>query len=249
MTEQQEATLRAEFNRWAQEGRGGDMERRRPLMEKVIGLMQVQPKDRLLDVGCGSGWATRWLARLAPEGLAVGLDISDEMVRQARRLSWEVENVIFVIGAADEIPWQEDFFSAVLSVESAQYWPDPERAAREIFRATAPGGRVFVLMNLYRENPLADRWQQIAPVPVILKSASEWGHVFAAAGFEAVETHQIPDETPFDADFQPSPWYRSREEETEVRRIGPLLVQALKPVRVDKTERTAGADPRLIVLD
>ncbi len=228
MTERDEELLRAEFNCWVREGQG--LEPRHPgMIEKVFRMMQVQPKDRILDLGCGAGWATRQLASLAFEGLAVGVNVSDEMVALARRQSVEIENVMFVLGVADEIPWQEDFFSLLFSMDSAFYWPALEAATREIFRVMAPGGRIFVLNTFYRENPLASRWQQVFHVPVYLMSASEWSEVFTAAGFEAVQTSQVTDETPVEADFQPSPFYASPEEQAQFRRTGALLIQAAKP--------------------
>src|SRR6202161_3192815 len=85
--------LQHEFNRWAAAGEGTQMERHHlAITEKTIRLMNLRPGERALDLGCGSGWATRLLARLVgegPEGFGqvVGLDVSDEMVRQAREAS------------------------------------------------------------------------------------------------------------------------------------------------------------------
>ena len=85
--------LQSEFNRWAQAGEGAKMERHHlDITEKTIRLMDLRPGERVLDPGCGSGWATRLLARLVadgPEGFGqvVGLDVSDEMIRQARAAS------------------------------------------------------------------------------------------------------------------------------------------------------------------
>ncbi len=82
--------LQREFNRWAQEGEGEKMEHHHlNITEKTIRLMDLRTGERVLDLGCGSGWATRLLARLVsdgPEGFGqvVGLDVSDEMIRQAR---------------------------------------------------------------------------------------------------------------------------------------------------------------------
>ena len=67
-------------------------------------------------------------------GQVVGVDISDEMVRQARAESRDFENVMFVVGSAAQIPWEENFFDKVLSVESFYFYPDQERALAELFR-------------------------------------------------------------------------------------------------------------------
>src|SRR2546423_10775880 len=92
--------LRAEFNRWAETGRGEEMERHHlDITEKTIRLMDLRPGERVLDLGCGAGWATRILARLVGEGphgfgQVVGIDVSDEMIRRARAASRDFENIL-----------------------------------------------------------------------------------------------------------------------------------------------------------
>ena len=52
--------LRAEFNQWALEGRGAEMEQHHlSLAQQTIGRMELKPGDRVLDLSCGAGWATR----------------------------------------------------------------------------------------------------------------------------------------------------------------------------------------------
>ena len=77
--------LRQEFNQWVRSGRSAGLEsHHRGFLEQTIPLMNIGRRDRILDVGCGEGWATRMLAGLAPEGSAIGLDVSDEMIHRAR---------------------------------------------------------------------------------------------------------------------------------------------------------------------
>ena len=120
--------------------------------------MNLAPDENVLDVGCGAGWLARLLAERVPEGRVIGMDISDEMVRRARRNYVALENAMFVIGGVDEIPWDANFFTHAISVESAYYWPDPARGVREIFRVLREGGTAWILINYYLENPHCHQW-------------------------------------------------------------------------------------------
>jgi ubiquinone/menaquinone biosynthesis C-methylase UbiE len=126
MTDSRAQSLREEFNRWAEAGRGDGMEQDHlPITLPVLEKMQLAPADSVLDVGCGSGWLSRRIGKRVPEGRVVGMDISDEMVRLARRNSRDHDNILFINGEAAEIPWEPNFFQHAISVESAYYWPDP----------------------------------------------------------------------------------------------------------------------------
>ncbi len=229
-----EEKLQAEFNRWAQEGEGEKMERHHfAITEPVIRLMDLRPGERVLDLGCGSGWATRLLARLVgegPEGFGqvVGLDISDEMVRRARAASRDLENILYVTGSAQQIPWEENFFDKVLSVESFYYYPDQERVLGELFRVLAPRGRLFILINLYQDNPYSLQWVDKLKVPVQVRSAAEYEEMLRALAFEEVESRRIPDPTPTPDDY-PTKSFQSVEDLKAFKKIGALLLMARKP--------------------
>ena len=189
--------LRDEFNRWAEAGRGEGMEQEHlPIVLPVLDRMGIEVYDNILDLGCGAGWLSRLLADQLPEGRVVGVDVSDEMIRRARRRYADLDNAMFVQGAADEIPWDAGFFTKVISVESAYYWPDPARGLREIFRVMREGGSLWVLINYYRENPHSQQWSENLIVPIHLLSADEWAEKFREAGFVDVAHEQIPDPTP-----------------------------------------------------
>src|SRR5579862_8854090 len=167
--------LRDEFNRWAEAGRGEGMEQDHlPIVLPVLARMQLKPDDNVLDVGCGAGWLSSLLAEQVPEGRVVGIDVSDEMIRRARRRNVDRDNVMSVVGEAEQMPWDAAFFDHAISVESAYYWPDPARALREIFRVLREGGSAWLLLNYYRENPHSRQWGDILEVPVHHLSAEDW---------------------------------------------------------------------------
>ena len=226
--------LREEFNRWAEAGRGEEMERHHlDITEKTIRLMDLRPGERVLDLGCGAGWATRLLARLVSEGpqgfgQVVGLDVSDEMIRRARAASRDFENIMFVWGSAQQIPWEENFFDKVLSVEAFYYYPDQERVLAELFRVMAPRGRLFILINLYNDNPYTLRWVEALNVPVHARSEAEYVELLRKNAFEDVKAERIPDETPTPEVYS-GKWFRNAEELRDFKRIGALLLSARKP--------------------
>src|SRR5690349_7214088 len=92
-----------------------------PIVLPVLDRMRLAPDDNVLDLGCGAGWLARLIVQQVPEGRVVGVDISDEMIRRARRNHADLENAMFVIGGAEEIPWDANFFTHAISVEAAYY--------------------------------------------------------------------------------------------------------------------------------
>jgi len=226
--------LQHEFNRWAERGEGPKMENHHlAITEKTMRQMDLHPGERVLDLGCGSGWATRLLARLVADGpqgagQVVGLDIADEMVRQARAASKDFDNIMFVQGSALQIPWEENFFDKVLSVESFYYYPDQDRALAELFRVMAPHGRLFILINLYKDNEYSLQWVPKLKVPVHVRSADEYMELLKKHAFQNVEYVQIPDDTPTPENYQTTSFH-SLDDLKAFKRIGALLLMASKP--------------------
>ena len=226
--------LRTEFNQWAAEGRGEQMENHHlSIARQTVARMGLKPGDRVLDLGCGTGWVTRWLAQAVEggPGMAVGLDISDEMIARARSGSLSVENVLFAVAAAEEIPWREEYFESALSIESFYYYPDQEAVLRELYRVLIPGGRLFILINLYKENPYSLRWVEKLKVPVHVRSEAEYEQMLRAHGFTGTVIAHIPDltATPDHSSSSSSAWFANADELREFKRIGALLLLARKP--------------------
>jgi arsenite methyltransferase len=221
--------LRKEFNAWADEGKGESMEKEhRPIVEPTLALMHFAPNESILDVGCGGGWLVRELASRVPQGRAIGMDVSDEMLARARRNSANTPNAEFLLGSVDAIPRDANSFDKVISVESSYYWPDPAAGIREIFRVLRPGGSAWILINYYRDNPYCHRWGKILKIPANLLSAEEWAELFRRAGFTNVTHRRIVDPTPAPETYS-GKWFHDAAELAAFRREGALLVTGRKP--------------------
>src|SRR6266700_683321 len=221
--------LQQEFNQWAEAGRGDEMESHHSdITEQTIALMDLKPADRVLDLGCGTGWASRRLARVVTAGEVVGLDVADVMLRRAEQASAGMNNLRFVWGSAEKIPAADNAFSKILSVESFYYYADQGKALDELLRVTAPGGKLFILINLYSDNHYSLRWVKELKVPVQTLSEAEYLALLRKHGFTSVEARRIPDRSPTPETYS-GKWFKNAEELREFKRIGALLLIGEKP--------------------
>ena len=108
-------------------------------------LGEIQPGDRVLDIGCGVGVDLLIAAQLiGPDGRASGLDLTPEMVDRARENLHRagVSNVEVRLGQAESMPFEDSAFDIVLSNGVLNLSPLKEDTYREIFRVLRPGGHL-----------------------------------------------------------------------------------------------------------
>jgi SAM-dependent methyltransferase len=108
----------------------------------------VQPREQVLDVGCGSGLSTREAARTARAGGALGVDISASAIERARKLAQAqgVRNVTFECGDAQVHPFPPERFDLAMSSFGTMFFDDPVAAFGNVARALRPGGRLVMMV-------------------------------------------------------------------------------------------------------
>lgn len=107
----------------------------------LLDRIHVQPGEDVLDVATGTGNVALRAARSGAS--VVGLDLTPELFETAwqRMDEWNVA-VDWVEGDAEELPFEDESFDAVLSVFGVQFAPRHQIVARELARVTRPGGRI-----------------------------------------------------------------------------------------------------------
>lgn len=216
--------LRTEFNEWARAGKGDSMERgHRPVGEQAIARMNVPDDARVLDIGCGSGWASRLLADYATAGRVTGIDISDEMVNLARAQSKSHANVDFEVASAEQLPFADNEFACAFSMESLYYYRNIPKALSEIHRVIKQDGLFCAVMDLYWESEATHQWVDTLNVPVELLSIDDYRSLFIDAGFRNVRDERIIDPRPVPDDYT-SGSFKSREDFVAYREAGSLMM-------------------------
>jgi len=109
---------------------------------------EIDPEDRVLDIGCGAGRTTRDAARLANNGWALGVDISKEMIERARSLA-EAEgmrNVTFEQADAQDHLFPAERFDLAISRFGTMFFRDPNVAFSNVGRGLRSGGRLLMMV-------------------------------------------------------------------------------------------------------
>ena len=112
----------------------------------------VDARDRVLDIGCGTGHTTRQAARAARDGSALGVDISPVAVERARELSGALGNVAFEQADAQVHPFARGGFDLAISRFGTMFFGDPGAAFGNVGRALRPGGRLVMMVWQSRDD-------------------------------------------------------------------------------------------------
>ena len=113
--------------------------------QRLLAHVQLSAQAHVLDVGCGTGRLLNRLAQTYPTMRGIGLDLSAEMVRQARKSNQHRPRLMFVQGRSDAIPFAPDEFEAVFSTISFLHYPDPQQVLQSVGRVLHPQGRFYLV--------------------------------------------------------------------------------------------------------
>lgn len=117
----------------------------RAVANRSMDLLALQPGERVLEVGCGSGVFLPVLAEGVREsGKVIGLDQAPTFVEQARQRTYETQWIQVDQGDACALPYPDQAFDAAHCERVLMHLEDPSAALCEMRRVVRPGGRVVV---------------------------------------------------------------------------------------------------------
>jgi ubiquinone/menaquinone biosynthesis C-methylase UbiE len=146
------------------------------IAELLAEAADVRADQKVLDVACGQGNAALAAARRFAD--ATGVDYAVNLLAQGReRAVAEHLPVTFLEGDAEQLPVPDESFDRVLSTVGVMFAPDHQRAADELVRATAPGGRI-ALASWTPAGMVGQLFKTVAkwaPPPAGVRPATLWG--------------------------------------------------------------------------
>ncbi len=171
-------------------------------MDRLAELCRIDENTIVLDVGCGTGGNSCYLAEKYGCRV-VGVDVAEQMIMYARKRAAGLrltDRVAFQVGDAYGLEFPDGSFDAVLTVFVSQFL-DPARAFPEFHRVLRRGGRLGV-NEMYRADHVPPEavervdygervFRELTDLPFTLRSPSAWREAFTAAGFTdaVVEEH------------------------------------------------------------
>jgi len=155
------------------------------MREEAIEWFDPAPGDRVLDVGCGTGFATGGLLERVEN--VHGLDQSAHQLSKAYGKFGKRGPVRFYRGDAERLPFADGAFDAVWSSGSIEYWPNPVAALSEFRRVVEPGGAVLVVGP---DAPKTTVFEKLADAIMLFYDEEGADRMFREAGYEGVE-HRV----------------------------------------------------------
>jgi ubiquinone/menaquinone biosynthesis C-methylase UbiE len=113
--------------------------------KRLLEYLKLPAKPNVLDLGCGTGRLLNRLAAKFPDLKGTGLDLSQEMLRQARQTKQYRDRLIFIRGNAEALPFADGQFDAVFNTISFLHYPNPQQVVFEVSRVLSLGGRYHLV--------------------------------------------------------------------------------------------------------
>lgn len=160
-----------------------------------LSFLSFGGSERVLDIGCGGGMTLHRLSEKITTGHLTGLDHSTTSVAASMRLNLSDiadGRMDIVRGDVAALPFADQSFDRIVTVESFYFWPDPARNLKEVYRVLRRGGHFALISEIYGGQELDERvLENIERYRLFNPTLEEFSAMFRAAGFSEVCLHTV----------------------------------------------------------
>ena len=163
----------------------------------VVEQLDIQPTDRLLDIGFGGGVAIEEMLKTIDTGKISGVDFSEVMVEQGKHKfkdSISTDKVSIEFADVRKLPFEKDTFDKVCTVNTIYFWEDPLVSLREIRRVMKSNGKLVIGIrsaDKMKDLPFIHNFKLYAPEAV--------RDLLVGAGFNGISIDHLDRDEKFDS--------------------------------------------------
>jgi SAM-dependent methyltransferase len=167
--------------------------RNKALNDAAFARLALTPHDRVLEIGFGGGYLLKRIAHITTEGLIAGVDASSTMVERCRekfKPRIETDRLELKTASAESLPFPDNYFNKICSVNSIFYWQNPTIVFSEIQRVLTDEG-VLVLCFTCKDSMKNKGFAQEDKVN--LYEIDDVRQMMKTAGFADISVHKAMD--------------------------------------------------------
>ena len=155
--------------------------------------IKIQDTDISLDIGCGGGATLKRMGEKITTGHLTGVDYSPVSVKtslKTNRQDVESGKMKVLEGSVEALPFADDGFDKIITVESFYFWPDPQENLKEVRRVLKEGGTFLLVADTYNKDGLDPKTlENICRFHLFTPTAEEFRKLFEKAGFTDIQIH------------------------------------------------------------
>ena len=154
---------------------------------------QIAPEEELLDIGCGGGATLKRMGEKITTGHLTGIDYSPVSVKtslKTNRQDVESGKMKVLEGSVEALPFADDGFDKIITVESFYFWPNPQENLKEVRRVLKTGGTFLLVADIYEKPGLPREVKDnIRKFHLFNPTREQFKNLFREAGFAETRIH------------------------------------------------------------
>ena len=154
---------------------------------------QIAPEEELLDIGCGGGATLKRMGEKITTGHLTGIDYSPVSVKtslKTNRQDVESGKMKVLEGSVEALPFADDGFDKIITVESFYFWPNPQENLKEVRRVLKTGGTFLLVADIYEKPGLPREVKDnIRKFHLFNPTMEQFKNLFREAGFAETRIH------------------------------------------------------------
>lgn len=164
-----------------------------PVTEWALGFLDFKKDNKVLDIGCGGGATLQRMSEKIPSGYLKGVDYSETSVKVSKEVNEEdirAGKMEILQASVEKLPFEDETFDKIVTVESFYFWPQPENNLKEVRRVMKTGGVFLLVADIYQKNDLKpETLENIKHYQLFNPTKEEFEKLFLQAGFSSVKIH------------------------------------------------------------